>query len=275
MVECISPYVCPLRLIDPASEDFRPERCRSIHDVTRFVHEKTFAEMFHIGDDVKNSDEAAAVKLRARLPIDIYIFDLGGALRSEAAGRDVQLTDVESVPLRAFIMGLNDPAIRWDRPRPVSLGGFLSVLGESMVGPPPSKHGLGRRSFAMASDTYLNFSTRAGYHFSTVDTYCGRSINKNYVQLRFSGGAAAKDRRVRRVRFVAKVMTRLGFDVKTRGDLMAARLAKYPREDIESTLRRLGQLTVCTRQLDMLMDSDDHVEAFTDAFFAGDFERFA
>jgi pyruvate,water dikinase len=275
-IERLAAYLCPLHLVDPASPAFRPEECRSIHDVTRFVHEKTFAEMFHLGDDVKSSDEASALKLVAHLPIDVYVFDLGGALQAGAgAGGKVALDDLASVPLRAFVDGLNDPAIRWDRPRPVSIGGFLSVLGESMVGPPPSKHGLGRRSFAMASDTYLNFATRAGYHFSTVDAYCGRSINKNYVQLRFGGGAAAEERRVRRVRFVAGVMRRLGFTVQTRADLVVARLHKYPREDIATVLRTLGRLTVCCRQLDMLMDSDAVVQHFVEAFFAADYEVFA
>ncbi|MBN1608234.1 MAG: hypothetical protein JW940_16500 [Polyangiaceae bacterium] len=274
-VERLAPHVCPLHLIDPASPGFRPEECRSIHDVTRFVHEKTFAEMFHLGDDVKSSDEASAVKLVAHLPIDVYVFDLGGALSAGAgAGGEVTLDDLASVPLRAFVDGLSDPAIRWDRPRPVSLGGFLSVLGESMVGPPPAKHGLGRRSFAMASDTYLNFATRAGYHFSAVDAYCGRSINKNYVQLRFGGGAAAEERRVRRVRFVEGVVGRLGFTVQTRSDLVVARLHKYPREDIENVLRTLGRLTVCCRQLDMLMDSDAVVAPFVEAFFAAQYDRF-
>ena len=33
----------------PAAE-FTPERCRSLHDVTRYVHEKAFEVMFHCGD---------------------------------------------------------------------------------------------------------------------------------------------------------------------------------------------------------------------------------
>jgi pyruvate,water dikinase len=216
------------------------------------------------------------VRLAARLPIEVYVFDLGGALRPEAALRtEVTVEDLTSAPLCAFTTGLLDARIRWDRPRPVSVGGFLSVVGESMLGPPPSKHSLGRRSFAMASDTYLNFSTRAGYHFSTVDTYCGRSINKNYVSFRFFGGAAAAERRERRVRFVAGVLGELGFAVQTRADLVAGRLQKYPCDRIRQTLEIMGRLTLCTRQLDMLMDNDAMVASFVAAFLAEDFEPFA
>jgi pyruvate,water dikinase len=272
----VASALCPLHLTEPESPGFQPSSCRSLHDVTRFAHEKTFAEMFHLGDDVKRVDEARAVRLAAHLPIEVYVFDLGGALRPGAADRpEVTVSDLVSAPLRAFAAGLLDRRIRWDRPRPVSVGGFLSVLNESMLGPPPSKHGLGRRSFAMASDTYLNFSTRAGYHFSTVDAYCGGSINKNYVSFRFVGGAAAAERRERRVRFVAGVLRELGFAVQTRADLVAGRLQKYPGERIREALEILGRLTLCSRQLDMLMDDDGMVAGFVQAFLAEDFEAFA
>jgi pyruvate,water dikinase len=279
-LERVAQHVCPLHLTEPESPGFQPSACTSLHDVTRFAHEKTYAEMFHIGDDVRRADEARAVRLRAHLPIDVYVFDLGGGLRApdgDGGGErtEVGLDDVTSAPLRAFAAGLLDERIRWDRPRPVSVGGFLSVLGESMLGPPPSKHSLGRRSFAMASDTYLNFSTRAGYHFSTVDTYCGRSINKNYVHFRFVGGAAAEDRRTRRAAFVAEVLRRLGFAVRTRADLVTGRLQKYPREHIAHTLELMGRLTLCCRQLDMLMDSDAVVAEFVEAFLGEKFEAFA
>ncbi|MBI5478882.1 MAG: hypothetical protein HY906_08505 [Deltaproteobacteria bacterium] len=272
----VAPLLCPLHLTEPESPGFQPSACTSLHDVTRFAHEKTFAEMFHLGDDVKRADEVRAVRLAARLPIEVYVFDLGGALRPAATHRpEVTVDDLTSAPLCAFATGLLDARIHWDRPRPVSVGGFLSVVGESMVGPPPSKHSLGRRSFAMASDTYLNFSTRAGYHFSTVDTYCGQSINKNYVSFRFVGGAAAAERRERRVRFVAGVLRQLGFAVQTHADLVAGRLQKYPRDRIRQTLEIMGRLTLCARQLDMLMDDDALVAGFVRAFLAEDFEPFA
>jgi pyruvate,water dikinase len=272
----VAPALCPLHLTDPEAGDFVPASCQSLHDVTRFAHERSFAEMFHIGDDVKRGDEANAVRLMARLPIEVYILDLGGALGPDAATRgSAAIADVTSAPLAAFVAGLMDPRIRWDQPRPVSVGGFLSVVGESLIGPPPSRHSLGRRSFALASDTYLNFSTRAGYHFSTLDTYCGNSINKNYLHFRFVGGAAAQDRRVRRAAFIAEVLRRQDFAVQVRGDVVSARLQKYPREIIARTLETMGRLTICARQLDMLMDSDAHVGCFVGAFLGDNYEPFS
>jgi len=274
-LEGVARHLCPLHLVDPAAATFKPAHCDSLHDIARFAHEQTFAEMFHIGDDVKRSDEAHGVKLRAHLPIEVYVFDLGGALQPGAAERrEVGVDAIAAVPLKAFVDGLTDPTIHWDRPRPVHLGGFLSVLSESMVSPPPSKYGLGRRSFAMASDTYLNFSTRAGYHFSTVDSYCGRSVNKNYIHFRFAGGAASEQRRARRARFVGRVLERLGFSAQAQGDVVVARLQKYEQDFIRDTLTTLGRLTMCTRQLDMLMNSDAAVDDFVDGFCQGRYELF-
>jgi pyruvate,water dikinase len=176
--------------------------------------------------------------------------------------------------MRAFLEGMADPAIRWERPRPVSARGFLSVLGESMAGPPASAQGVGGASFAVLSEPYMNFSTKAGYHFSTVDTYCGASLSKNYIHFRFEKGGAAGPRRARRVRFLSKVLEALDFSTQVRADVLVGRLEKYDRETIQARLADLGRLTLCARQLDMLMDTDASPDFFAERFLAGDFASF-
>jgi pyruvate,water dikinase len=167
-----------------------------------------------------------------------------------------------------------DTRVRWDRPRPVSARGFLAVLGERMAGMPGEALNVGGASYAIIADRYMNFSTKAGYHFSTVDTYCGRSLNKNYIHFRFTGGAADEARRLRRVRFVQNVLAALDFRVQTRSDLLVARLDKFDRDAIISRLTVLGRLTICCRQLDMLMDSDASPDYFTRAFLADEMGQF-
>jgi len=170
--------------------------------------------------------------------------------------------------------GLLDKRIRWDQPRPISARGFLSVLGESMAGPPAEAQKVGSVSYVVASDRYMNFSTKAGYHFSTVDVYCGESQNKNYIHFRFAGGGAAVDRRSRRVQFLSEVLNSLDFKVQAREDLLTARLEKYDHTFICSRLTDLGRLTMCSRQLDMLMDTDASPQFFAQAFLGGEMERF-
>jgi pyruvate,water dikinase len=94
------------------------------------------------------------------------------------------------------------------------------------------------------------------------------------VHLRFAGGGAAEDRRIRRVRFIEKVMLHFEFQVQVRGDILTARLEKYSRDFTAATLVHLGRLTMCLRQLDMLMDSDSTPDRFAEAFIAGDMDRF-
>ncbi|MGE5346137.1 MAG: PEP/pyruvate-binding domain-containing protein, partial [Acidithiobacillales bacterium] len=270
----IGALVTPLRLTDSASPEFAPENCRSLHDVTRFVHEKAYEVMFHYGDVAMEGREASR-RLDAPLPIAVRVFDVGGGVAADAAGAEsVTPGEITSVPLSAFLAGMLEEGIRWNAPRPVSMSGFLSVLGESISGPPAEARQIGRLSYAIVSDRYMNFSTKAGYHFSTVDTYCGRSQNKNYVHFRFAGGAADPERRERRVRFLKTVLTALEFKVQTRGDLLTARLDKYPEETIRARLVDLGHLTLCARQLDMLMGTDASPDVFARAFLAGEWEKF-
>ncbi len=270
----IARFLTPLTLTDPATADFHPGNCRSLHDITRYVHEKAFEAMFHYGDVAAESNNVSA-RLEAKLPIMVEIFDVGGGISPAVAQQTVvQPEHILSVPMRAFLEGLLEPRIRWDLPRPVSARGFLSVLGESVAGLPADASEIGRLSYAIISDRYMNFSTKAGYHFSTIDTYCGKSVNKNYVHFRFSGGAAVEERRRRRVQFLSKVVTALDFAVQIKGDTLVARLDKYNAADIQSRLTTLGRLTLCARQLDMLMDNDSSPDMFARAFFAEEWHRF-
>ena len=143
-----------------------------------------------------------------------------------------------------------------------------------MAGPPAYSSEIGRVSYAIISDRYMNFSTKAGYHFSTVDTYCGQSVNKNYIHFRFLGGAADEERRRRRIWFLSSVIEALDFKAQIRGDTLVARLDKYSSEDIQSRLVSLGRLTLCARQLDMLMDSNTSPDLFARAFLAGEWQKF-
>lgn len=270
----IAELVTPLHLTDPASPEFRPESCQSLHDITRFVHEKAYEVMFHYGD-LAEADQANSLQLVARLPLNVRVFDLGGGIAGGKGG-DGRITpeDIVGTAAKAFLQGLLEPRIRWDQPRPLSVRGLLSVFGESVAGSPAEAIQLGRTSYAIISDRYLNFSTKAGYHFSTVDTYCGQSQNKNYIHFRFNGGAADVTRRARRVRFLSKVLTALDFKVQAQGDLLMARLDKYSGEDIQDRLVALGRLTLCARQLDMLMDTESSPDIFAHLFLTGQWHKF-
>ncbi len=270
----IARYVTPLNLTDPSSPDFTPEGCQSLHDIVRFVHEKVYEVMFRFGD-AASTDREHSLKLEVPLPIEIRVFDVGEGIDEKArAASYLRPEDVRSTPMRAFLEGLLDQRIRWDQPRNISAKGFLSVIGESMAAPPAQVQRVGSVSYAVISDTYMNFTTKAGYHFSTVDVYCGESENKNYIHFRFAGGGAGIERRARRVRFLSEVLSKLDFKVQSRHDFLVARLEKYDKAFICARLVDMGRLTLCSRQLDMLMDTDASPLFFAQAFLRGEIERF-
>jgi pyruvate,water dikinase len=270
----IAQDITPLQLIDATSPQFTPENAKSLHDVIRFIHEKVFQVMFYFGDRALALDPSS-VALEENLPFKVLIFDVGGGL-SEGVGSSGRITlgDVISPPLKAFLEGLSDHRISWGEPRAISAGGFLSVLGENIAGLPAEELGVGRPSFAVVSDRYLNFSTKAGYHFNTVDTYCSQNLNKNYIHFRFEGGAADETRRERRCKFISIVLEALSFKVQCHGDVLVGRIEKRERDVIQQRLLELGRLTLCCRQLDMLMRSDSSPDFFAQAFLAGELERF-
>jgi pyruvate,water dikinase len=264
--------IVPLNLLDPRSPAFLPENCRTMHDIMRYIHEKSYEEIFQLGDRV--TDRASlSVRLRAPIPIDLYIIDLGGGLSVEATTvSSVTGDQLLSAPLKALVKGMLHEGLRTLEPRPVNIGGFLSVMSRQLFSPPTaSAERFGDRSYAIISDRYLNFSSRVGYHYSILDSYCGKTAAKNYINFEFKGGAADDLRRNRRARLIERVLTGFGFMVRTAGDRVTARFAKVEAKQIENVLDQVGRLLIYTRQLDMLMHSEEMVEQMASCFLNADY----
>lgn len=105
-----------------------------------------------------------------------------------------------------------------------------------------------------------------------LDAYCGQSVNKNYITFSFKGGAADDVRRNRRVRAIAEILAGLDFNVEVAGDRVDARLQKHDGGLIEARLDAVGRLLQFTRQMDMLMGSEEAVEAVVKCFLEGDYK---
>jgi pyruvate, water dikinase len=264
--------IVPLNLTDPRSSQFTELNCRTIHDIMRFIHEKSYAVVFQLGDLVTDRASISA-RLKAAIPIDLYVIDLFGGLSVDAT-RVAAVTPehVTSVPFRALLRGMLHKELTASQTRPVNLSGFLSVMSEQMV----SQSGAGSdrfgdRSYAIISDKYLNFSSRVGYHYSVLDCYCGKTPAKNYINFQFKGGAADDLRRSRRARMIEKVLGSLGFLVETTGDRVRARMAKQEQLYLEEKLDLLGRLLIYTRQMDMMMHTEAHVSQLTECFLQGNY----
>lgn len=269
----IAKYVLPLNLVNPDSPDFTPAGCKTLHDLARFCHEYSYKEMFQISD-LASKFHGWSLKLDAALPMDIHLIDLGNGLKENAAekGNTVKVEQIASTPFLALVHGMLNKEVHGLEPRPVNFSGLLSVMKEQSFTPGHVGERFGDRSYAIIADKYLNFSSRVGYHYSVIDAYCGDTINKNYITFTFKGGAADTVRRNRRVRAISLILEQEGFKVNVKADKVDARLQKYPKSYIESRIDILGRLLIFTRQLDMLMTTEQSVEWVAENFVAGNYK---
>ena len=268
----LAELVVPLNLTDPKSPRFTPANCRTIHDIMRLAHEVSYQEMFLISDHATEIGNLSH-KLEAPIPLDLYVIDLGGGLAMADPGRrKVKVAEVASVPFKALLAGMLHPDLRGIEPRPVNVRGMLSVMTEQMLAPPPQAgERFGDKSYALVSDKYLNFSSRVGYHYSVLDSYCGKTVNKNYVNFQFAGGAAGLEHRNRRARAISRILEALDFSVEVSGDRVVARFQKYEEEEIRQRLDQIGRLLQFTRQMDMLMQDEASIDAVSECFLAGNY----
>lgn len=245
--------VVPLRLLDPASENFRPEGCTTLHDITRFCHEKAVAEMFEPGN-APPLPESAARRLVHKVPMQYWVVDLGGGLARPGQGSTVDLADIACEPMLALWRGMT--AQPWAGPPPVNARGFLSVLAEATANPDlevGARSSFSERNYFMISKTFCNLHSRFGFHFSIAEAEAGDDPTANYVSLRFNGGAADRQRREMRARFIAELLEERGMRVDIVGDALAARAENLAAPEALGLLEVLGYLVVHTRQLDMIM----------------------
>ncbi len=282
-LEKIAALTLPLYLINPKAPEFTPAGCRTLHDIARFCHEFSYIEMFNVSD-IASKRYKCSYRLLASLPIDLHIIDLGSGIKPDDSGesddpadrntcQEMLSTDqIQSVPFLALLKGMLNKDVNCHDPRPVNFSGFLSVMQEQILSPGHVGDRFGDRSYAIIADKYVNFSSRVGYHYSVVDAYCGETINKNYISFSFKGGAADGTKRNRRVRAIALILRSFDFTVDVKEDKVDARFQKYPCSLIQDRLDILGRLLLFTRQMDMLMTTEDSIKWVADNFIAGNYK---
>jgi pyruvate,water dikinase len=255
-------FVTPLNLTDPRSAHFSPASCKTLHDITRFSHEAALRTMFSLARESWFT-ETSARQLKADLPLQWWVIDLGGGIVEGSRGKTVNVTDLKSVPMRALWKGMI--ALPWKGPPPVDTKGFLSTMMNAMTNPdtePAVDHGLADRNIILVAEDFVNVSTRLGFHFSTVESFIGESENQNYISFVFTGGGADDGRRGRRARLIGKLLERFDFRVEIKGDTVFARVVGHSRTLTENRLQVLGHVIVHTRQMDMVMYNEQMIDFY-------------
>jgi pyruvate,water dikinase len=258
-------YISSLNLIDPFVDNFAPAGCRTMHDIIRFIHEKSVEQLVQNAERGNVTREHSPVTLDLPIPVRVVVIDIGGALSPDAGKKKARFDQIMSVPLRAIIKGMLTSGSLRSVAKVFGLGDLLSSMtrfGEF----PSGNDSLAIYNVAVASEDYVNFSLRLGYHFSVLDCYCSENARNNHIYFRFLGGAASIVKRRRRVQFIATVLQDHGFNINTTGDLVVARLTNLGRNEIEGTLDKMGKLLLYTRQLDSAFRDDSAVNRYAKDF---------
>ncbi len=254
--------ISPLNLLDPDAVDFRPESCRTLHDITRFCHEQSVREMFDFGKDHRFPQHASK-QLYYNVPMQWWVLDLDDGFRHEVTGKYVRLEDIASRPMHELWDGM--VAVPWDGPPAMSGRGMASVIFQSTANPAlgsPFRKPFAQRNYFMISKNFMNLQSRFGYHFSSVETLISERDRENYISFSFKGGAADMQRKVARVRFLAEILEENGFEVRITEDNAVSRLGGYDADSTAARLRIVGYLIMHTRQLDMIMNDERAVSRY-------------
>jgi pyruvate,water dikinase len=274
-LEAVLASVSPLNLTNPRDRNFRPAGCRTLHDIMRFCHEESINAMFSFSDS-PTFQKGKVFQLSIPVPLRIFVVDLGRGLTGVDEGRrEIRAEHVASAPFRAVIDGMTTPGVRWAGHVPLGFKSLVSVFANTLYDPMKHERELGARSYGIVSNNYVNFSSRLGYHFSTLDAYCGEEPNSNYISFRFKGGAASVDKRQRRAEFIARILVANGFWMDQKEDLVNAMFKNFPMGETLERLVMLGRLMGCARQLDVAMESAAHVSYFVDLFLQGKYNFFS
>lgn len=270
-LKSVAPLVIPLTLGDHHSSGYSLQKCKTIHDIIRFCHQATIEAMFDLGDKSLRRSHLPR-RLVSQVPIDCRILDLGGGIKQNGKGNKVVLEEIVCRPMLALWRGMTDSRLHWGETRSISLRRFISAIVDYSFDLDARLRPMGEPSYVFITADYMNFNSRIGYHFATVDARVCDVIESNHAYFRFVGGSTGIEQRSRRALLIEQLLEIKGFETDRLADLVNARIQYRPPEEMEEALFEVGLLIGYVNHLDMSLVSDEVMLDYRNAFLAGNYE---
>ncbi|MFW6236496.1 MAG: PEP-utilizing enzyme, partial [Desulfovibrionales bacterium] len=252
----VMPQMITLNLTDHTAPSFSPEGCKSLHDIVRFVHEKSVQEMFTmVGKGSRAMNRAK--RLKTELPLVMYVLDIEEGLFASARESDaITADDIKSSPMTALWWGLSSQDVVWDDSQLYMDWEEFDRISAGVF----KKDSPLLASYAILAEDYAHVMVRFGYHFSIVDTLCGKDQKNNYINFRFKGWGGTPHQRNFRLQFIRGVLEPFDFQLTTRGDLLDASIRSLEEPSIHRRLAVLGYLLAKTRLMDFTLENETQVQ---------------
>jgi len=260
-------HISPLNILECQDENLTPAKCRTLHDITHYIHEKAVEELIHLSEKKAAQCLFAPKRLVANIPLGLMVIDAGNGMHCLPDCRVVTQDQIASLPLRDFLNGLDKSGMWSTQPVSVNLGCFMSSLTRTFPSSLAGPNEVGR-NLAVVMENYMHISMRLGYHFTIIDASVSDIINNNSIYFRFLGGVTEFVRRSRRAKFIANILEYYDFRVEVHGDLVVGRVKKLSLARMSERVKILGGLVGYTRQLDALMHTDKDVIKHAQQFIA-------
>lgn len=263
-LQSILEFIAPLTILDPDSKSFIPGSCRSLHDIVRYAHEKGVQAMFEIGKS--GSRHGYKKKLITDLPFDLYVIDVEKSRQDEMEedNKEVDATSIESLPFKALWKGMTHRSIVWGDHEYYDWKEYdNAALTDGFA----FKNESASASYAVYGRDYLNLNIKFGYHFTLVDCLCSENSEQNYCTIRFAGGGGTFEGRFYRLQFIETILSKIGFQVQSKTDLIDAKMEAVSQEKLEKSLVTLGRMLGTTKLMDMVLRDEATVVAQLQEFF--------
>jgi pyruvate,water dikinase len=224
--------------------------------------------MFEAGDEVMEEAGNYIHRLDGEINFHFLIIDMGGGLAPGRHNMKINPKEILSIPLLALWKGASTPGLRWNVPPPAPT--LSGLFGRSLTDG-RSLRPVGNFNYALIAKDYLNLNARLEFHFTMIDTVCGRNPKENYIRFRFKGGGTTQVQRERRARFIAEVLEVHDFFTDRRGDLVTGTIMEMAQGSVEERLLMLGRLLGFSRLMDAMMHDDKSPRLLARAFLDGNY----